>query len=64
MLIALSFLAFAGIIAFVVWCAAVLAGRADRYIEYEQSLYSKIADDLERELSEYGAPEGDVWRNM
>ena len=44
MLIAISFLAFAGIVSFVFWCAAVLAGRADRYLEDDQS--------------EYGAPEG------
>lgn len=58
MLIALSFLAFAGIVSFVVWCAAVLAGRADRYLEDEQSLSVQLAADLDRELAEYGAPEG------
>lgn len=58
MLIALSFLAFAGIVSFVVWCAAVLAGRADRYLEDDQSLSMKLEDVLERELAEYGAPEG------
>lgn len=58
MLIALSFLALAGIVSFVVWCAAVLAGRADRYLEDEEQIYTLMCKELERELSEYGAPEG------